>query len=90
MQQTQRAAPGSAVSIVMKNDTPYTLTVLYSGMTSQRLQIAKSATGTVRVEPGEYLVTARADAGNVIPFAGKQTLQSGSYSTSWYIRTTSR
>lgn len=90
VQQVQRSV-SSVTEIVTRNDTSYRLVLLFSGATSQRLNLAPRETGTVRVQPGDYAVAASVEgASNVRPFAGRQTYEGGRYQSTWYIAPSAR
>lgn len=72
-------------SVSIKNDTPYTLTVLYSGVENKRMVITSGQSELVKLKSGNYRVTASVSSANVTNYAGKELLQ-GSYSSSFYIR----
>lgn len=85
VQQIQRDAISGVAEINAKNDTAYRLILLFSGATSQRLSLAPRESNTVRIQPGDYLVAASVEGGNVRPFAGRQKYEGGRYQVSWYI-----
>lgn len=77
-------------SVKIKNDTIHTLTVLYSGPTSQNSVIAPKASKTINLAQGFYKIAAKVDDPAVIPFAGQDTLSGGSYGSTFYIVTSTR
>ena len=77
-------------TISVKNDTQYTLTLLYSGQESKRLVLNPHGSGTVTLPNGTYHVGASVAALNVRPYAGTETLTGGQYEVSYYISTTRR
>ena len=86
-----RSNPAAQVAeMVSKNNTQYTLTVLYSGPTSQRVVLAPQATQKVVLSVGTYQVAATVDSPSVIPFAGRDDIRGGGYDNTFYIKTTSR
>lgn len=70
--------------ISIKNDTPYTLTIRYSGKENKRLNISSGETQKVILKSGQYRVTASVSAATVSNYAGRESLN-GSYSSSYYI-----
>lgn len=89
----EAVGPGSrevqVAEIRSRNDTPHGLMLLYSGPTSQRLMLDPGGQGTVRLQPGEYLVTARATDPkvSVLPFAGQRRIEPGTYQSQWVVKT---
>lgn len=73
--------------IHIKNDTGYTLTVLYSGPTSRSVVLAPHAIQRTILGTGSYGVAATVDASDVLPFAGSDDLQGGAYENTFYIET---
>lgn len=71
--------------ISVRNDTQYTLTLLYSGPDSKRLVLSPRSSGTVTLPNGSYRVAASVAAANVRSYAGTETLNGGSYDVSYYI-----
>lgn len=78
---------GSITTIAIKNDTKYTLTLLYSGIESLRVVISAYGSKNIRLKSGSYRVVASVDANRVQNFAGTENLTGGEYSVSYYIRT---
>ena len=84
-----RSNPASQVAeMVTKNNTQYTLTVLYSGPTSQRVVLAPQASQKVLLSVGTYQVAATVNSSSVVPFAGRDEIQGGGYDNTFYIETT--
>lgn len=75
-------------TIYIKNDTQYTLTLLYSGKESKRLVLRPQGSGTVVLPDGTYRIAASVTASNVRSYAGTETLTGGEYEVSYYISTT--
>ena len=71
--------------ISVRNDTQYTLTLLYSGPDSKRLVLRPNSSGTVTLPNGSYRVAASVAAANVRSYAGTETLTGGGYDVSYYI-----
>jgi hypothetical protein len=79
---------GSGTSIAIKNDTPYTLWVYFSGPMSQTVQIAAQGSQSVSLNSGSYQVGAKVSDPSVIPFYGEHSYGSGTqYSETFYIGT---
>ncbi|SMC53776.1 hypothetical protein [Cellulophaga tyrosinoxydans] len=70
--------------IKIKNDTPYTLTIRYSGKENKRIIIPSGNTQRVDLISGEYRVTASVNASRVSNYAGIESLN-GSYTSSYYL-----
>lgn len=70
--------------VSIKNDTPYTLTVRYSGPENRRVIIAPNATENVKLKSGNYRVTASVNSARVTNYAGTESLN-GDYSSNYYI-----
>jgi hypothetical protein len=79
---------GTMAQLEVKNDTGYTLTLLYSGRESRRLVVPVGATGTLELAPGDYHVAASVAAANVTNYYGTQSLQGAHYGSSFYISQT--
>lgn len=73
----------------IKNDTNYTLTVLYSGPSAQSVVLSPKAARTIALAVGDYRVAATVDAPDVQPFAGSDDLEGGTYDNTFYIQTVS-
>lgn len=74
-------------TVSVRNDTQYTLTLLYSGVESKRLVISPHSSKSVRLKSGSYRIVASVNASNVRNFAGREELMGGSYDVSYYIQT---
>lgn len=74
-------------TVSVRNDTQYTLTLLYSGVESKRLVIGPHSSKSVSLKSGSYRIVASVDAYNVRNFAGREELMGGSYDVSYYIQT---
>jgi hypothetical protein len=90
----QRSYSGSlyntTADISIKNDTKYTLTVLYSGPSSKKIVISPGLSNSISLSPGYYKVAAKVSSSSVTPFAGSNNFKTESYSYNFYIRTTTR
>lgn len=79
---------GTFSTVTVTNQTAYVMTLLYSGeKESERLVIYGGDTKSVRLPNGNYRISARVNASNVIPYVGSETLSGGDYSASYYIST---
>lgn len=76
---------GSTSRIHIKNNTSYTLTVLYSGNDSKRLVLSPQQSSNVSLPNGTYKIAASVNASNVRSFAGSENLTGGSYDVEYYI-----
>ncbi len=72
-------------TITVENVTDYTLTVMYSGPESKRIQIAPRSRGTVTLANGRYRIAASVPRSNVRPYAGGETLIGGRYEAGYCI-----
>ncbi len=80
------ASDGSGINTIeIENRTDYTLTVRYSGSQSKRLVLRPRSEGSVKLVNGRYRITASVSSSAVVPFAGTQTLEGGTYSSVYYI-----
>lgn len=79
---------GSRVKVAIENQTSHVLTVRYSGPESTKLVIPAGQTSKTTLTPGDYQVAASVDAAGVTNYYGKDTMQAGEYSSSFFINTT--
>lgn len=80
---------GSSAKISLKNSTPYTIEVMYSGSSqSYKRSISARDSTTLTVVPGKYKVVVRALGSTVNPFYGENDLAAGEYSEEFYIQST--
>lgn len=87
--QPVRTNPRSTVAeVLIENSTRYNLTVLYSGPTTQSIQLPPNGSQRVQLAVGQYQVAASVDSPSVRPFAGTDNLGGGSYATPYFITTT--
>lgn len=77
---------GSKASLEVKNDTSYTITVLYSGPDSQKLVIPAHDTRSITLKAGNYRVAVTTEQPRVQPFYGQSDLTAGEYIETFYIR----
>lgn len=78
---------GTYTTVTVKNDTQYILTLLYSGIESQRIIITAYSSKNIRLKSGTYRIVASVNATRVQNFAGTENLTGGEYSVSYYIQT---
>jgi nicotinamide mononucleotide adenylyltransferase len=78
---------GTSSVLDVENKTGYVLTVRYSGPDSKKLVIPVGATRSISLSPGNYRVGASVDAAHVTNYYGSDTLRGGTYSSSFYIST---
>lgn len=71
--------------VSIKNDTPYTLTVRYSGPENRRIVISPGAKESIKMKSGEYRVTASVNSSRVTNYAGIESLHGG-YESNYYIQ----
>ncbi|MCF8365761.1 MAG: hypothetical protein K9H16_08270 [Bacteroidales bacterium] len=69
------------------NNTSYTLTILYSGANSKRIDIEPKQKMNFELPNGKYKVAAWVSTASVGKFAGTENLEGGSYSVEYYIST---
>lgn len=77
---------GTTAEIELKNDTPYTLTVRYSGQESLKTILYAREKKTVTLPVGEYQIAVSAEGRNIRPFYGTNQIQAGRYVESFYIQ----
>lgn len=78
---------GKTSNISVYNNTPYTLTLRYSGDESKSIEIPYHSRGNILLKNGAYRIAASVNA-NVRSFAGTEILTGGSYDVEYYIVTT--
>jgi hypothetical protein len=76
---------GTSSVLDVENKTGYVLTVRYSGPDSQKLVVPVGETRSITLSPGNYKVGASVEAAHVRNYYGSDTLQGGTYSSSFYI-----
>ena len=79
---------GSSSFISITNDTSYELTLLYSGVQSERIVIPPHGSSSVTLYNGTYNIAASVTASDVRNYYGTEKLRGGSYSVSYYISST--
>ncbi len=70
----------------VKNNTPYTLTVLFSGPVERRAEVAPSGAISINLSPGSYKVVGLVNAPNVSPSYGEHIFDAGSAGITFYIK----
>jgi outer membrane protein assembly factor BamD (BamD/ComL family) len=73
--------------IEVYNNTSYTLTILYSGPDSKRIDILPKKKMNFELPNGKYKVAAWVSNSSIGKFAGSENLEGGSYSVEYYIST---
>lgn len=80
---------GSTSSVTVKNDTGYTLTLLYSSTGhSREVILSVGQSKTFSLPNGTYRVAASVSAARVSNYVSTEQLNGGGYSSSYYIVTT--
>lgn len=69
----------------VKNDTAYSLTVLFGGPSEQRVELAPSGSTSVSLLSGSYKIVGRVNAANVAPSYGDYVLDATSAGIEFYI-----
>lgn|GEM_PF-1185371 len=77
-------------SIELYNDTPYDLTIRYSGIQSEKVILSSQQRKTVIIKNGNYRVTASVNSARVQNYGGTENLTGGSYTSKYFIRTERR
>ena len=81
------SASGSAMAVFeVKNDTAYTLTVLFSGPTERRVEVAPGGAISVELLPGSYKLAGRVNSPNVLPSYGEHLFDRSSSGVKFYIQ----
>ncbi len=74
--------------VSVKNDTEYTLTILYSGENSYKVVIQPNGSSIINIYNGEYHIAASVNTSSVRDFAGIESLSGGDYNVTYYISST--
>ena len=85
-QRVQSNPTARFADVETRNNTNYTLTILYSGPSSQQMVLPGNSSKSVRLVPGKYRVAATANLPTVTPFAGEDEMVGGAYSSVFYIK----
>lgn len=81
-----RYSSSGYADISIKNSTDYPITVMYSGRDSQKLIIPAGHTQSIHIQAGNYSIAVTTEQPNVIPFYGNETIASGGFEITYYIR----
>lgn len=73
--------------VEIQNDTPYELTIWYSGLESRKVQIPAKQITSVKLKLGKYRIAASVKAHNVSNYVGNEDLDGSDYSVKYYIET---
>lgn len=76
---------GSSNTITIRSRCDRTITVMYSGVKSVKIEIGANRSRTFTLPSGNYRVVATASG--VLPFYGTENLTGGSYESEYYIET---
>ena len=72
-------------TLVIKNNTNYPLTVMFSGADTKSIVIVVDGTAVVNVTNGAYKIAASVPPSNIRPFAGKTEFSGGRYETGFWV-----
>jgi hypothetical protein len=70
----------------VKNNTPYTLTALFSGPIERRVEVAPRGSISIDLQPGSYKLVGRVNAPNVLPSYGEHVFDASSTGVVFYIQ----
>jgi hypothetical protein len=87
MNKTSSYGTGSHSTISVYNNTPYTLTLRYSGNESKIINIRSHNRLSITLLNGNYRIAASVNASNVRNFAGRENLTGDDYEVEYYIST---
>ena len=76
----------STSTIKLTNNTEYTLTVLYSGNSSEKVVLLPRHSSEITLSNGNYRIAASVNASKVQNYAGSEKLDSGRYEVEYYIK----
>lgn len=80
------SARNSTHSVVqISNDTPYQLTIWYSGSESKKIQLESKRNSSVKLQRGKYRIAASVKAHNVSNYVGEENLDGNDYQVTYYI-----
>ena len=74
-------------TMAIQNNTGHTLTVQYSGPSSQQMVLEPHEKRTITLAIGAYKVAATVNSPSVLPYAGRDTLSGGQYQNTFNIET---
>jgi hypothetical protein len=87
IQSTGAPAPSNGMGVFqVKNNTPYTLTALFSGPIERRVEVAPGGSMSIDLQPGSYKLVGRVNAPNILPSYGEHVFDAGSAGVEFYIR----
>ncbi len=75
-------------TIIMENETGYTIKVLFSGTETKRIYIKPDEEVTLKLLNGRYTVSATIEKSDIKPYWGYENYQGYEYSSVWVIQTT--
>jgi hypothetical protein len=70
----------------VKNNTPYTLTALFSGPIERRVEVPARGSISIELPAGSYKLVGRVDAPNVLPSYGEHVFDASSAGLEFYIQ----
>jgi hypothetical protein len=70
----------------VKNNTPYTLTALFSGPIERRVEVPARGSISIDLPAGSYKLVGRVDAPNVLPSYGEHVFDASSAGLEFYIQ----
>ena len=73
-------------AFAVRNDTSYTLTVLFSGPTERRVEVVPGGSSSIELLPGSYKVAARVNTLDVSPSYGEHVFDRTSAGVTFYIQ----
>ncbi len=78
--------PGSKLNeITIKNITGFTLTIIYSGPVSEKIEVKDGSMYVVKLPNGQYNITATLTSDLIGSFVGKENLTGGKYETKFFL-----
>src|ERR1035438_3948376 len=87
IQSTGAPATGNGMAVFeVKNNTPYTLTALFSGPIERRVEVAPRGSISIDLQPGSYKLVGRVNAPNVLPSYGEHVFDASSTGVVFYIQ----
>jgi hypothetical protein len=87
IQSTGAAASPNGVGVFeVKNDTPYTLTALFSGPIERRVDVAPRGSLSIYLPAGSYKLVGQVNSPNVLPSYGEHVFDARSAGIEFYIQ----
>ncbi len=71
--------------ITIKNITGFTLTIIYSGPVSEKIEVKDGSMYVVKLPNGQYNITATLTSDLIGSFVGKENLTGGKYETKFFL-----